>query len=100
MKTTINQYEFIRAFKDMNRGGHFTNEGLRCLFNYLEGYEEDTGEEIELDVIALCCEYTEYSCLEEFQDAHGADEYSCMEEIESMTEVIQVDDDAFIIQSF
>jgi len=29
------------------------------LFDYLEEYEESTGEEIELDVVALCCEYYE-----------------------------------------
>lgn len=40
---------------------NFTYEGKRALFDYLEQYEDDTGEKIELDTIALCCEYSEYS---------------------------------------
>jgi hypothetical protein len=34
------------------------------LFDYLEQYEEDTGQEIELDVISLCCDYSELTYLE------------------------------------
>ena len=44
---------------------NFTYEGKRALFDYLENLEEDTGTEIELDTIALCCEYSEYSNLKE-----------------------------------
>jgi len=31
----------------------------RALFDHLENVEEDTGEQIELDVIGLCCDYEE-----------------------------------------
>jgi len=37
----------------MNRKTNFSYEGLEILFEYLEELEESTGEEIELDVIAL-----------------------------------------------
>jgi hypothetical protein len=59
MKTTINQYDFERAFVDADRKENFSYEGLKALFEYFEQYEESTGEEIELDVIAICCEYNE-----------------------------------------
>jgi hypothetical protein len=59
MKTTINQYDFERAFADADRKENFSYEGLGLLFVYFEEYEESTGEEIELDVIAICCEYAE-----------------------------------------
>jgi hypothetical protein len=59
MKQTINFYDFERAFADMDRKENFSYEGLKLLFDYLEDYEESTGEEIELDVIAICCDYTE-----------------------------------------
>lgn len=59
MKTTVNRYAFERAFADAGRKDQFSYEGLKALFEYLEQYEEDTGEEIELDVIALCCDYYE-----------------------------------------
>lgn len=59
MKTTVSRYDFERAFADYNRQDQFTYEGLGLLFDYLEQYEEETGQEIELDVVALCCEYSE-----------------------------------------
>ena len=59
MKTTVSRYDFERAFADFNRQDNFTYEGLGLLFDYLEEYEQDSGQEIELDVIALCCEYAE-----------------------------------------
>lgn len=51
--------EFCDAFRDMNRNENFSHQGKRALFDYLEGLSEDTGDDIELDVIALCCDYYE-----------------------------------------
>jgi hypothetical protein len=59
MKTTVSRYDFERAFADADRKENFSYEALGLLFDYFEDYEEQTGEEIELDVIALCCEYNE-----------------------------------------
>ncbi len=59
MKTTISKYDFERAFIDADRKENFSYEGLGLLFDYFEEYEESTGEEIELDVISICCEYSE-----------------------------------------
>ena len=59
MKTTVTRYDFERAFADANRKENFSYEGLSVLFDYLEDYEEQTGEELELDVVALCCDYSE-----------------------------------------
>tara|TARA_R100000808_G_C2121191_1_gene132442 strand:- start:216 stop:590 length:375 start_codon:yes stop_codon:yes gene_type:complete len=63
MKQTVNSYDFEQAFRNAGRFGgendNFSYQGLQLLFDYLAGWEEDTEEEIELDVIALCCEFTE-----------------------------------------
>jgi hypothetical protein len=59
MKQTVNIYQFRNAFRAMDREKQFSYEGLEQLFNYLEELEEDTGEEMELDVIAICCDYAE-----------------------------------------
>ena len=64
MKTTVYESDFLREFKEYGREDTFSFEGLRTLFDYLEQYEEDTGEEIELDVISLCCDYSELTYLE------------------------------------
>ena len=59
MKQTVYFSDFTAAFHHADRGNQFTYDGLRVLFEYIEQYEQDCGEEIELDVIALCCEYSE-----------------------------------------
>ena len=59
MKITINESQFRSAFHNAGRGEQFSYEGLGALYSYFEQYEEDTGEEIELDVIAICCDYAE-----------------------------------------
>ena len=60
MKTTVYFSEFCDYFQKI-RPDNFSREGLEQLFDYFESYERDTGEEIELDVIAICCEYSEQS---------------------------------------
>ena len=59
MKQTMNLHDFREAFRRMDRGDQFSYAGLAVLFEYLGEYEDATGEQIELDVIALCCDYSE-----------------------------------------
>ena len=99
MIKTINEYDFIDAFKKMGRTDNFSYRGLIALYDYLEILEDDIGQPIELDVIALCCEYAEYDNLEEFQ-ADYSEDYQTIVDIESDTTVIMIDDDSFIIQQF
>ena len=98
MIKTINEYDFIDAFKGM-REDNFSNSGLIALYEYLTMLGDDLGQPIELDVIALCCEYAEYDNLEEFQ-ADYSEDYQTIGDIESDTTVIMIDDDSFIIQQF
>ena len=58
MKTTVSYYDFRKAFESI-RPDNFSYDGLKLLFDYFEQYEDDTGEEIELDVIGICCEWSE-----------------------------------------
>ena len=99
MIRTINEYDFIDAFKKMGREDNFSYDGLVALYEELEMVENDIGKPIELDVIALCCEFTEYNNLDEFQADYG-DEYETIEDIQNATTVIMIDDDSFIIQQF
>lgn len=59
MKTTVSKYDFERAFVDADRKENFSYEALGLLFDYIEEYEESTGAEIELDVVAICCDFCE-----------------------------------------
>ena len=59
MKTTVSNHDFVEAFRAYDRLDNFSFEALDLLFEYLEKYEESTGTEIELDVVAICCDYVE-----------------------------------------
>jgi hypothetical protein len=59
MKTTVNLSDFRDAFHRMGRNTQFSYEALEIIYNYLEEMEEDTGEEWELDVISVCCDFEE-----------------------------------------
>ena len=59
MKTTVSVYDFRQAFNDMGRGEQFSYDALGLIFDYLEEYEDSCDTEIELDPIAICCEYSE-----------------------------------------
>ena len=106
MKKNINFQDFTDAFKKMGRENQFSYEGKRALFNYLEDFEQETGEEHELDVIALCCEFSEYKNLSELQENYP--DVKDLEDLEEKTQVIFVDDRSeveggsgrFIIQDF
>ena len=59
MKQTVDFQTFRDTFRAYDRADQFSREGLEMLFDYLEQYEDETGQEIELDVVALCCDYSE-----------------------------------------
>ena len=100
MKQTVNFTDFVDTFNGHDRGDQFTYEGLRALFDYIEEYEDSGGEEIELDVIALCCEYAEYDDIQAFWEDYDKEDYPDIETIENHTQYIEVGNKGFIIQSF
>ena len=100
MKQTISFYQFKDAFYKMDRGEQFSYNALKALFEYFEEYEDSNDDEIELDVIAICCDYVEYDSLEDFQLDYNTEDYPDIESIEYNTTVIKIDNDAFIIQAF
>jgi hypothetical protein len=100
MKKTINYYDFRAEFRAFGREEQFTRDGLKALFNYLEELGEDCGAEIELDVIALCCDYVEYENMDEFHNEYDKSDYPTLEVLRDHTEVIEIDNDSFIISAF
>ena len=101
MKQSVNSYDFHRAFEQL-RPDSFSYAALDALFDYFEQLEDDIGEEIELDVIAICCDFAEMT-LDEINNDYGR-EYADMDEaVESLsgeTTVIPVDDGNCIVQAF
>lgn len=52
----------------------WTYAGAFALAEYLEDYEDSTGEELELDVVAIRCDFSEYSDLIDWAEVHFSDE--------------------------
>ena len=102
MKQSVNEYDFIDAFRNYFGGQYKTNfsyEGLKALFEWFEELENDTGEEMELDVIAICCDFSEYESLKEYNEYYDK-EYEEIDEIADDTTLIKIDDERFIIQQY
>lgn len=59
MKQTLNRYQFVDQFRQI-RPDNFSAPALAALFDYYEEIEADTGEEIEFDPIAICCDWSEF----------------------------------------
>ena len=98
MYKEVNFSTFVDSFSDSYKN-NFSYQGKRALFDYLEQYEDETGEKIELDTIALCCEYSEFADFEELQSEYT--EIKDMEDLENHTQVIPIGDtEGIIIQDF
>lgn len=97
MKITVSKNDFKREFKESNRQNQFTSYALGKLFDYLEEFEE-----IELDIIALCCEYTEFESIEELQQNYNIPEdfEEARNYLEDRTQVICFEEDCILIQNF
>ena len=76
MKQTANFSAFVDAFRAHGRYDQFGYDALQVLFEYLEQYEEDACTELELDVIALCCDYSVDSP-EDVAEQYGIDLTDC-----------------------
>ena len=70
-------------FQTMARYDQFTYEAYEVLFDYLWDLGEDIGEPIEFDVIAICCEWSEYDSIRELAEQYGV----------AVEDVIDVDED-------
>ena len=52
----VSKSDFIEAFRSMDREDNFTVNALCQIYEYYNEF----GIDIELDVIAICCEWSEY----------------------------------------
>ena len=103
MYDTVNFNQFNDWFiKDnSNYKNNFSYEGRKALFDYLEELEDDTGEKIEFDPIALCCEYSEYENFKALKETYDNDEITNLETLRDFTTVIEIENsDKFIISDF
>ena len=94
MIQTLTEHDFVSAFLDWNTYKDcFSYEGLKSLFEHFEDVIEDTGEQIELDVVAMCGEYEEFDDVDELERVWGRS----LEKVQEVTTVIPVGNTGKII---
>ena len=103
MIQTITEWDFVKSFDDVNRATNFTVAGRKALFEMFE----ELSPEMELDPIAVCCEYTEYASLKEWKQDYGYeaeededdDDYA-LDYLRDQTMVLELANGGLIIQAY
>jgi len=103
MIQTITEWDFVKSFDDVNRATNFTVAGRKALFEMFEELAPD----MELDPVAVCCEYTEYASLEEWkqdyeyvaEDEDEEDDYA-LDYLRDQTIVLELANGGIIIQAY
>ena len=101
--------QFIDAFMESSRKDQFSYEALEAIFEYLEEYSDSTGENVELDIVGICCDWVEMTW-QEVADAYDVDLSDVEEEdkadavwdflTDSTVGVYRVGDDSFVFVNF
>ena len=65
---TLSKSSFIDAFKQSSRKDQFSYDALTTIFDYLDEYSNDTGETVELDIVGVCCDWSESNWSEVARD--------------------------------
>lgn len=102
IQTIDTESEFRDAFIKMGRADQFSYDATTALFHYLEEVYSDSN--YELDVIALCCDYSEYTEDELMKEYNSDKDYDSFEELldylKDNTIVLDLDNGSYIIQAF
>ena len=69
MKITLNTYQIADELK-RDTNARWSYNGSLALAEYLEQYESDSGDEMELDTCAIRCDFSEYTSLVEWAREH------------------------------
>jgi hypothetical protein len=97
MKDTVTAYQFVNEMAQAQHG--FSREGARALFEYFEAYEQDTGEQMEFDPVAIRCDFDEYENLKAIQENYQ--DIETLEDLQNHTTVIEIpNSDRLIIQAY
>lgn len=93
---TVTQNDFHNAFNAI-RHDNFTYDGLNALYEYFDDYSNDMGEPFELDVIAICCDFSEYENFKEIKATYP--DIETMDDLDDNTCIIETRS-SIIIQDF
>lgn len=80
MKQTLTTHQIADALHSDEYAG-WSWAGALALANYLEELEESTGEEMELDVVAIRCDFSEHESLQAWAVDHFGGEAYALERL-------------------
>lgn len=84
MKIAVDQNLFVQRFRDYGRSDNFSYAGLCALFDYLEELDEN----LELDVVAICFDYSEQG-FEDIANDYDIDLNECEDDQEKFDTVLE-----------
>jgi hypothetical protein len=89
MNKITNGHEFVAEFAQWSeRKDQFSRAALCALYGYLDELSDDIGEDIELDVVGLCCEWSEYKDIEAVKEDY---EIEGLSDLQDSTTVVEFD---------
>lgn len=114
---TVDSSDLYHLACKMGRDKNFGYNGWRAIGDYLENLSDDLGENIEIDIIGICCEYSMAESVEDFAnqyqdfmeevDPENWEEMTEEEKLETIeaflqqnTSVVICEDDLIIWQAF
>ena len=81
--------EFAAEFEQWpQRRSHFSRPALRALYEYLDEASNDMSEDIELDVVGLCCAFAEYKDMDAVREDY---EIKNLSDLQDQTTIIEFD---------
>ena len=78
---SINQSDFIDAFKAWDTyKDKYSYNALMAMYDYFQELSVDMGEPFELDVVAIACDYSEYSTAYEAMEQYQGEDMPIVDE--------------------
>jgi hypothetical protein len=93
---TLNTSQIANALRQ-DQYAAWSHEGARALAEYLEELAENMGEPMELDVVAIRCDFSEYASIEDVIKEY--EDIKDLEDLRDNTTVIEFDG-GLIVQGF
>ena len=74
---TVDSSDLYHMAARMGRGDNFGYNGWRAIGDYLDELSNDMGEDVEVDIIAICCDYSMAESADDaymqYDHLHGVD---------------------------
>ena len=95
----LDMESFMKEFRRYGRESQFSYEARGYIYDYLEGIDEN----MELNVIAICCDFVECESLEEFKEQYNENVETVQDAerwLSDRTSVVHCSEDCILFLAF